>query len=148
MPGTLREIQKPGLPHCSRRFVFYTTQQERKQAGIREVNPSAPQVASNCQGPCDIHHRLTAIPATNNGRIGGALRLVVEPDSRRALNAYFAARLNSREAAKYCSPRRKPWVARGQKVSPGGARENVAYIRQYSASSNFQHPPTPTSDQA
>jgi hypothetical protein len=34
MPGTLREIQKPGLPHCSRRFVFYTTKVSRVQGGV------------------------------------------------------------------------------------------------------------------
>src|SRR5260370_6470715 len=34
MPGTLREIQKPGLPHCSRRFVFYTTRSSRAEADV------------------------------------------------------------------------------------------------------------------
>jgi len=34
MPDTLREIQKSGLPHCSRRFVFYITQSSGVQGDL------------------------------------------------------------------------------------------------------------------
>src|SRR5205823_9283910 len=37
MPDTLREIQKSGLPHCSRRFSFYTTRADRVQGDVYEV---------------------------------------------------------------------------------------------------------------
>jgi len=34
MPDTLREIQKSGLPHCSRRFVLYITQSSGVQGDL------------------------------------------------------------------------------------------------------------------
>jgi hypothetical protein len=42
MPSTLREIQKPGLPHCSRRFLSYTTKGSRAQAVVEEVDAVDP----------------------------------------------------------------------------------------------------------
>jgi len=43
MPSTLREIQKPGLPHCSRRFFFYTTKPNRVQGAVYEFGAALGQ---------------------------------------------------------------------------------------------------------
>ena len=40
MPDTLREIQTPGLPHCSRRLFFYTIRAIRVQEDVYQVLPS------------------------------------------------------------------------------------------------------------
>src|SRR5438309_680333 len=46
MPSTLREIQKPGLPHCSRRFVCYTTRADRVQGDVYGVGAALPMVSA------------------------------------------------------------------------------------------------------
>ena len=57
MPGTIREIQKPGLPHCSRRFVFYTTRQGRAQGEVENFGALRPN--PDCRFELMfIHHRL------------------------------------------------------------------------------------------
>ena len=63
MPDTLREIQKPGLPHCSRRFVFYTTRRGRVQGDVYEVeaalwNP-APSTTHDSSLRCESCSGLT-----------------------------------------------------------------------------------------
>ena len=63
MPSTLREIQKPGLPHCSRRFFFYTTGRNRVQGDVYEVeaalwNP-APSTTHDSSLRCESCSGLT-----------------------------------------------------------------------------------------
>jgi hypothetical protein len=42
MPDTVREIQKSGLPHCSRRFVFYSMENRIVQGDVYEVGACKP----------------------------------------------------------------------------------------------------------
>ena len=63
-------------------------------------------------------------------RVGKGTALAVPP--RAGIRAPLAAggetpdrAVPSREAAKECSPRRKPWVTRGNRASPGRAKEKL-----------------------
>ena len=75
MPGTIREIQKPGLPHCSRRFVFYTTRRSRVQADVYGVDPESELATETVGGVpggfrCDRLRARVRNDAATDGAVG------------------------------------------------------------------------------
>jgi hypothetical protein len=59
MPSTLREIQKPGLPHCSRRFLSYTTKRSEVQGGVDGDGPSA-SLGTGCSDELKMNPRISS----------------------------------------------------------------------------------------
>src|SRR5205823_12969462 len=97
---------------------------ERK-GGVTELVPDS-------KDGCDIRHRPRGSLENEIGPKRECPRMVDE---------------NSREAAKECSPRRKPWAGRRQRASPGGAEDKCRIRAATSFPSYLQHSRTPPSDQ-
>ena len=117
MPSTLREIQKPGLPHCSRRFFFYTTGRNRVQGDVYEVeaalwNP-APSTTHDSSPRCESCSGLTVFIHCADVRIFDGCHKIstdclVRNSAVSACSAQIRVPTNSKRRASAPAPHKLP----------------------------------------
>src|SRR5438876_4402838 len=127
MPDERREIRikRPASHNALDGLSFISRGGGGRKGEVTKLVPDS-------EDGCDIRHRPRGSLENEIGPKRECPRMVDE---------------NSREAAKECSPRRKPWVGRRQRTSPGGAEDKCRIRAATSFSILSQHSRTPPSDQ-
>src|SRR6266704_5415499 len=126
MPDERREIRikRPASHNALDGSPFISRGGGERKGKVTELVPDS-------KDGCDIRHRPRGSLENEIGPKRECPRMVDE---------------NSREAAKECSPTAQAVGGRGERASPGGAKDNVAYVRKHPSPSDLQHSRTPPSD--